>query len=236
MNIKDYLKRLNNNSQEIFNKSIHDTENLGRAHHYSSFIGEFSNYVFDKNEERMILTVAIQLESASFNLIYGMYREAFSSLRLAFELGLGAIHFSIHKLEQNEWMKGENDIKWSKLIDNENGVLSKRFCNAFFPEASEYIEDYNDKSRNAYRRMSEFVHGNYETWSKSGLKLKFDPQLKKDYFELNSDISKILIFMLCCRYLKSLTQENKESISEFLLEELRHISPVREYLGGAKEL
>jgi hypothetical protein len=236
MNITDYLKKLNENGQEIFEESIKDSENLGKIHHHSSFIGEFSEFVFDENEKKMILTVAIQLESATLNLIYGMYREAFSSLRLAFELGLGTIHFSVHKLEQNEWMNGENDIKWSKLIDNENGVLSKRFSNAFFPEVTEFIEEYSAKSKSAYRRMSEFVHGNYDTWNKSGLKLIFNSNLKKDYFELNNIVSEIIIFMLCCRYLKSLTQSNKETISEFLLEELKHISPIREYIGGPKEL
>lgn len=236
MNVKEYLTQINKNAQEIFKKSIDDVDNLGKAHHYSSFIGEFSEYVFDENEKKMIQTVAIQLESSTINLIFGMYREALSSLRLALELGLGTIHFSVHKMEQNEWINGENDIKWSKLIDSENGILSKRFCKAFFPELSDCMEEYNSESRLIYRNMSEFVHGNYSTWTTNGLQLQYNENLKNEYFQINKKVSEILIFVLCCRYLKSLSIQNKEKISEFILDEFKHISPIREYLGGPKEI
>lgn len=236
MKIIEYLENINLNSQQVFKLSIQDPIIFAKAHHSASFIGEFSDFVFDEGEKKMILTVAIQLESATINLLHGMYRESFSSLRLALELGLGAIYFSAHKLEQNEWIKGENDIKWSKLIDNDNGVLSKRFCNAFFSELSQYAEEYNDKSKDVYRKMSEFVHGNYDTWNQSGLILKFNSSLKDEYFKFYNIVSEVLIFMLCCRYMKLLSPQHKETICEYLLEELKHISPIREFLGGAKEL
>lgn len=234
MNIKDYLDKLNNDCQTVYDKTTTEFDNLGKSHYFSSFIAEFSENIYDYNEREMIRTVANQLEAATLNLTYGMYRQAFSSLRLAFELGLGSIYFSINKLEHNEWIRGENDIKWSKIIDKENGVLSERFCKAFFPELIGLIEDYNSKSTSVYRKLSEFVHGNNQTWSKGGIIIIYDENLKNDYFESFQLIVEILIFVLCCRYLKSFDKDEKAIVSEFLLEELSYISPIREYLGGVK--
>jgi hypothetical protein len=236
MNIKQYLDQLNEKSQEIYNETIKDVDDLGKTHHFASFIAEFSENIFDTNEKKMFLTVVIQLESATLNMTYGMYRQAYSSLRLAFELGLGAIHFSVHKLEHNEWIKGENDIKWSKLIDEDNGVISDRFSNAFFPELKDLMKEYNNKSKKVYRTLSEFVHGNNETWTKSGLAIHYNEGLKKDYFSLYKIVSEILIFVMCCRYLKTFNQQQKEKVSVFMLEEMQHISPIREFLGGVKEI
>ncbi len=236
MDITNYLNQLNEKSQEIYSETIKDFEDLGKTHHFASFIAEFSENIFDENEKKMILTVVIQLESATLNMTFGMYRQAYSSLRLAFELGLGAIHFSVHKLEHNEWINGENDIKWSKLIDEDNGVISDRFSNAFFPELRGLMKEYNEKSKKVYRKLSEYVHGNNETWTKSGLSIHYNEVLKQEYYNLYKIVSEILIFVMCCRYLKTLNQQQKETISVFLLEEMQHISPIREFLGGVKEL
>lgn len=236
MNIKEYLNQLNEKSQEIYNETITDFDDLGKTHHLASFIAEFSENIFDENEKKMILTVAIQMESATLNMIYGMYRQAYSTLRLAFELGLGAIHFSVHKLEHNEWIKGQNDIKWSKLIDEDNGVISERFSNAFFPELKDLMKDYNKKSKDVYRKLSEFVHGNNGTWTKSGLTIQYNEELKKDYYNSYKIVSEILIFVMCCRYLKTFNQKQKEAISVFMLEEMQHISSIREFLGGVKDI
>ena len=235
MNIVDYYSEINNKSQDIFQKTIEDSSSLGETHAISAFIFEFSECLFEIKEKDMLRMVASQLETATLNLSLGLYRQAFSSLRLAFEMGLGLIFFSIHKLEHNEWLNGENDIKWAKLIDENNGILSKRFAKAFFIELSEDIEKYNNRAKKIYREMSEYVHGNNETWEKSGLIIEYNENLQIRYFKLFKEVSSILLFVLNCRYLKSLESNDVEGLSEFLLEELSHIAAIREFLGGVKE-
>ncbi|OLF39699.1 hypothetical protein, partial [Psychrobacter sp. Rd 27.2] len=164
MNIQEYFTKLNKESQAIFEKSILYNEQLGKAHHFASCIFEFSEYIPDPLEKNMFVTVSAQLESATLNLTVGMYRQAFASLRLALEMGLGTIHFSVHKMELNEWLDGRADIKWSSLIDEYNGVLSQRFAKAFLKELSGKIDDYRKQASSTYRKLSEFVHGNNETW------------------------------------------------------------------------
>lgn len=233
MNIQEYFSKLNEESQSIFTKSILAKDQLGRAHHFASCIHEFSEYIPDPLEKGMFVTVSTQLESATLNLTLGMYRQAFASLRLALEMGLGATHFSVHKMELNEWLDGRADIKWSSLVDTENGVLSKRFSNAFFKELSGEMNNYREKAISTYRKLSEFVHGNNETWVKSGLKVSYNKDLFDAYFSHLTVVSEVIIFILTCRYVKQFDSNALESL-QFIPEELSHIPVVREIFGGPK--
>ncbi|RZK43379.1 MAG: hypothetical protein EOO90_03725 [Pedobacter sp.] len=235
MNITDYFKKLNDKSQEIFEQSLDDSDSLGKTHHLLNCIVEFSDQLSDMHEKELLRSVAGQLESSCLNMTLGLYRQAFSSLRLAFEMGLGVVYFSSNKLEHFEWMKGNADIKWSKLINEDNGVLSKRFSNAFFPELTSIIDEYNEKTSALYRRLSEFVHGNSETWSKSGLQLTLNKPLKKQFYTNFYEVSEIILFVLSCRYLKIMDTATLESM-EFIQSELSHIPPIRMLCGGPKEL
>ncbi len=233
MNIQEYFSKLNEESQTIFKESILASGQLGRAHHFASCIYEFSEYIPDPLEKGMFVTVSTQLESATLNLTLGMYRQAFASLRLALEMGLGATHFSIHKMELNEWLDGRADIKWSSLVDEENGVLSKRFSKAFFSELSNEMSSYRDKAISTYRKLSEFVHGNNETWVKSGLKVSYNKDLFDAYFIHLTAVSEVLIFITTCRYVKLFDDAALESL-QFIPEELNHIPVIREVFGGPK--
>ncbi|MBN9484248.1 MAG: hypothetical protein BGO70_12175 [Bacteroidetes bacterium 43-93] len=235
MDIQKYFEKINSESQQIFAYTIATyAEDLGKAHHLSTCIFEFSEYLFDKKEIELLNTVSTQIESSTLNLTLGLYRQAFSSLRLAFEMALGAVYFSINKLEHFEWLKGTTDIKWAKLIDKDNGVLSTRFSNAFFPELSPFIADYNSKASNVYRLLSEYVHGNNETWSKSGIQIKLNDDLINHFFSKLVEITEIILFALSCRYLKSIPQRERDGL-EFLSSQLNHVEPIRVLLGGPKE-
>ncbi|WP_130732915.1 hypothetical protein [Komagataeibacter xylinus] len=230
MDIKEYFIRINTESQSVFNNSILKKDKLGNLHHLSSCIYEFSNYVTDNQEKRILETVCAQLESSNYNLIIGLYRQAFSSLRLALEMGLAAIYFSARKLEFNEWIDGRMDIKWSKLVDEENGVLSKRFAKAFFSDMVEEVEKYRDNSISVYRNLSEYVHGNNETWINSGIKISYNEEFFEKYCVYYKIVCEVILFTTMCRYVKTLDEKDRESL-QFLPEEFNHILKIRELFG-----
>jgi hypothetical protein len=235
MDIKQYFEKINAESQQIFSYTTSKyIENLGQTHHLSTCIFEFSEYLFERNEKELLNTVSAQIESATLNLTLGLYRQAFSALRLGFEMALGTAYFSIDKLEHFEWLKGKADIKWSKLIDKDSGVLSIRFTNAFFEELTSFAHEYNERASQVYRSLSEFVHGNNETWSKSGIQIKVNDELIKDFFLKFREIAEIILFVLSCRYLKSISLKERETM-EFLSSQLSHIEPIRILFGGPKE-
>lgn len=233
MNIQQYLNNLKDESHEIFTNSLNFQNELGKVHHLSSCIYEFSDHINDQSEKNILITVSSQLEAATLNATMGMYRQAFASLRLALEMGLSSVHFSVHKLDLIEWLDGRTDIKWSKLIHENKGIFSSRFTNAFFKELSSVTKEYRRKAISTYRNLSEFVHGNNETWIKSGLQLNFNENLLKAYFQTFSDTAEIILFVLTCRYAKSLSQESLESL-QCIHEEFAYISHIREIFGGPK--
>ncbi|MCK9246699.1 MAG: hypothetical protein M0P11_07075 [Anaerolineaceae bacterium] len=234
MKIEEYLSRLNTESNSIFEKSMMYRDQLGSAHHASSCIYEFSENIADTSEKEILQTVSSQLESATFCACKGMYRQAFVSLRLALEMGLASAYFSVYKLELHEWLDGRGDINWSSLICENDGVLSSRFSKAFFEDFSEDMSEYRNKAKNVYRQLSEYVHGNNETWESSEIELSFDENKMATYFKLVKGVTEILLFVLSCRYLKSFSENVLDSL-EFIPEEMKHLGYVRAYFGGPKE-
>lgn len=230
MDIQEYFTKLNSESQSVFEKSLSQKEKLGEMHHLSSCIYEFSSFVRDSQEKRILETVSAQLESSSYILIIGLYRQAFSSMRLALEMGLAAIYFSASKLEMHEWLDGRIDIKWSKLIDEENGVLSKRFIKAFFDEINHDADCYRNNAKIVYRKLSEYVHGNNETWVNDGIRIKYKDDLFIKYCDHYKTVAETILFSAMCRYAKLLDDTELESL-QFLLEEFNHIVKVRELFG-----
>ena len=230
MDIKEYFTKLNAESQLVFSQSLSQKEKLGKLHHLSSCIYELSNFVHDPQEKRILETVSAQLESSSYSLIIGLHRQAFSSMRLALEMGLAAIYFSASKLEMQEWLDGRMDIKWSKLIDEENGVLSKRFVKAFFFEMNVDVEQYRNKAIAVYRKLSEYVHGNNETWVKGSIKITYKENDFDKYCDYYQIVTEIILFSATCRYAKFFDDTERESL-QFLPEEFNHILKIRELFG-----
>lgn len=230
MDVQSYFTKLNIESQEVFIRTMSEKDRLGTLHHLSSCLYELSSCVPDPQEKEILETVCAQLELATFNLTLGLYRPAFSSLRLALEMGLAAIYFSANKMELHEWIDGREDIKWSKLSHEVDGVLSKRFTKAFFSDLTDFVEDYRNKANTVYRQLSEYVHGNSETWVNSGIKLSYKDLLFDRYFDYYKSVSEVILFSVICRYIKFFDVSTRESL-QFIPEEFSHISKIRELFG-----
>lgn len=230
MDIQDYFSKLNAESQSVFLQSLLKKESLGKLHHLSSCIYEFSSFVRDPQEKRILETVSAQLESSNYNLIIGLHRQAFSSLRLALEMGLAAIYFSASKLEMHEWLDGRMDIKWSRLIDEDNGVLSKRFIKAFFSEIIDDVETYRNNAISVYRKLSEYVHGNNETWVNGSIKITYNDDVFEKYCKYYTTVTETILFSALCRYSKLLDESERESL-QFVTEEFNHVLKIRELFG-----
>ncbi|PVH23855.1 hypothetical protein [Sphingobacterium corticibacter] len=173
MEIKLYFTKLLEKSNEISTKTLHVfSKELSESHYKYGVLFDFIQEIMNVNEEPCALKNAIsQIETSIYCLTLGLYRQSYSSLRLGFELALGSIQFSVNKLEFLEWQMGKQDVKWVKIIDEDNGLISKRYFDIFFPELTALCNNYNSSSKRVYRKLSEFVHGNNGTWNREGLEL-----------------------------------------------------------------
>ncbi|WP_157314976.1 hypothetical protein [Chitinibacter sp. GC72] len=233
MKINEYLETLRSGANSIFEETLEDAR-LGKCHHYIACIHEFSQLIKDESERKIISNVCNQLESAILCATFGMYRQALSSLRLAFEMGLGCIYFSIYKMELNEWLNGKCDIKWSAIADEDNGILSKRFAKAFAPELTESISEIRENTKRNYRLLSEFVHGNSETWSIHGAQLKYNNILLDQFIKAHGDVFENIISLMCCRYYHGFSQHERDSL-DFIREELGYNIGISKLLDKKNE-
>ena len=86
----------------------------------------------DKPEFNILKTASKELQISIMTLNFGFYSKSFSGLRFFLERSLVAILFSSQEIELKLWEKGERDTYWSEIIDENKGIFSHRFSNAFF--------------------------------------------------------------------------------------------------------
>jgi hypothetical protein len=235
MDANEHLEALRRQLNEVFDETIDAGNISGASHYYSACLFDFSQQLEDSAISELIKSVAAQFESATLFAAFGLYRQAFSALRLALELGLGAIYFSVFRLDLSEWLDGRGDIKWSQLTDDDNGVLSHRFSNAFFPDLTSDVPGFSIRAKRLYRELSEFVHGNYETWKNEGLVISYSASASQRYQGKCKETFEVILFTLCCRYLRDLSEAKRDQL-EFISEELGHLGPVRKIFGGPEDL
>ena len=235
MKAQEYYKAISEATHTIFDKSIIYCDFLGKIHDYSASIQDWMEVVPSNQEKHMINHSLEQIEFSCLSLLSGMYRQSFSSLRLALELLFGSIYFSAHKLEHIEWRNGSRDLSWKVINDKENGVLSKRFSDAFFPELSIYIDDQRNISKEIYRQLSEFVHGNYATWDREVHSLSINETLIEEYRKKFYSMNSVSHFLLTMRYLKEIKLEDLHRIETHVMDELQHIDEIRKVFGGTVE-
>lgn len=231
----EILNNIKINMNAIFEQTVAEHSDSDRTFYYCTCIHEIAKNIGSEPEKRILMTACAQLQAATISASLGLYRQAFSSLRLALEMGLSATYFSVHRLELNEWLEGREDIRWSRLVDEEKGVLSSRFARAFFPELTNTILEKKEDATGLYRQLSEFVHGNWETWNSSSYAINYDKEKLVTYQEYLKSCSEIILLNLFCRYGIEMKNEYIEEI-DFFYQEFSHIAAVREFFGGPKDI
>ena len=184
-----------------------------------------------KSLTRSVFTQAIQeAQYGIFLISIGSYRNAYSSLRLFFELSLAAIDFSTNERQFLLWSLGRADISWNRLSEAQDGVLSKNFCSIFPLDLADHAQSYRTMATTVYRECSEFVHGNPSATSKLPEFLQFKKETVLDWCGKLDTMYLVFIFLFSVRYLPSLTLEKKEIVKADVLEQLAHLAPIRNCL------
>lgn len=236
MKIETYYQRLNNKSQNIFTSTLERPEVLAKGHSAALSLYQFRSCIAS-DEATMLEVVCTQFETSCLAMTYGLYRSAFTSIRLALEFGLGSLYFSTNKLAYREWCNGltEADIKWATINSEESGVFSQRFALAFFPELAAHVGDFRIRAVKVYRKLSEYVHGNNATWQKTGIALSYNSSLHDSFLDHLNEVNEIILFGICCRFLHELNSVQLEEIEPIFMPTFAYIEPIRTFLGGPKD-
>lgn len=218
--MEDFDLYMHNLTKEHFEN--HDKEVI----ELYSLLECFSNFkaIYSDIESNIILD---EVQADLFSSIYlsnkGMYRNAFISLRSSLELGIGYLYFIDNNLDYIKWTQNKFDLSWSRLNDENYGVLRVEYFNLFYK--NENLKDaYNNlikKCKTNYRICSEYTHGKYG-FMKTNLtsEFKYSQYDYSNYIGAFKEIVSCLIVLQAIRFNKilnnRLSSECLEDVEEIL--------------------
>lgn len=204
-----------------------------RTFHQLAQLSICAEAIQHRRESKLMQHALKEYQYAQFALASGLYRQSFSSLRLALELALSTIDFSVNEVKLRRWLKGEADIVWATLVDNQNGVLSTAFVATFSAHLSEHASSYRAMAEKVYRECSEYVHGNVTTHDKLPDEILYSRECVLSWCDKADTVARVIIYAVAVRYMDDLDAQQVERLKPVWLDTLGHIEALRYVLGGS---
>lgn len=159
---------------------------------------------------------------------HGSYRQAFTALRLSFELWLAAISFSASERELRAWRARKQDIVWGKLIAEDNGVLSKNFVSLFCSSLEANTASFRVMGERFYRECSEYVHGNHHTHQNLPEELTYDQASFREWCAKAETFKLITLYCFTYRFAELIPGSGLAAIGAPIGDALGHIPEIRQ--------
>ncbi|MEA5525148.1 hypothetical protein [Nodularia spumigena] len=236
MDLKNYHLGICNDIELIINQS-HTQLELGKYHVFSSDLLQWSNILKNQRTEMKVLeNVAYELQFSVFLVSSGLYRQAFASLRLVLELALSGILFSSDEFYFRKWKQGLADVSWAKITDENTGIFSTTWLQAFYnPEIDQRDKEDNKEisklAKETYRKLSEYVHGGNYTWETDNSHIVFN-QIQFDLWKkLSDNTSRIILYSLLIRFAQDLSSDNLTEVEDCLTQIVDDLKITRDILG-----
>lgn len=233
MNVTQYYTALREETSKIFHESLDKEVAQNTAQSLIANLHDWYLILKEEDSSIMLRNAIEELDVSCLQMMLGLYRGSFSSLRLSLEMLIGSVYFSAFNLEYIEWKKGTQDLIWSKISCKDNGVLSRRFANAYFPELTDNLAGFLEKTKKLYRQLSEMVHGNNSTWDYNNPSISFSGNMNDKYVEYIKVFNEISNFILCVRYLNNLTDNDISTLETHLFDSIGHLEEIRIKIGGS---
>jgi hypothetical protein len=164
---------------------------------------------------------------------FGLYKNAYMSLRSQFETAMRLIYFSNHPVEYKLWQSG--DEKWMGDLLKGSDVWGQSFKYfIYIPEISELEERISHKDnlwltkgdspklREIYGKLSKHVHsvGPYLQTRSGRLSTKYNQNEFETWYEMFSDVQKYIsiLFALCfAEKFKNMPTHEREQILDLAI-------------------
>lgn len=230
MTVEDHYRLLLDRSSQAFQDLASDQDAMlafTKAHNFLSDYDTMHRAISSRPEAAVLELAVREYQFALFAACSGMYRHATISLRLFLELALASIQFSAYEIKLRQWLGNSSDINWDNLVNLENGVFSKPFVKAFFPELQDHGREYAALVNKTYRECSEFVHGNVHTHPDANLPLSFDQKMITAWVERADNARLGITFAFASRYLEHISDDAKNSLETIMVENFGFISGIQ---------
>lgn len=227
--MRHHYEQLLSNCEVVLDASFTtDADGLiANAHAFITDLETWHAVLEGRLEQRAVAVAAQEYQYALMAVTLGQYRQAFGALRTFLELTCAALLFSANELEMRLWLQGERDVSWTKLTDENNGVLSHTFARAFYPELKDDVSHYRQLAKKVYRECSEFVHANPNTHEIIPGKVEFNREVFLGWHDKAATARLVATFVLVLRYLQTLPASSLPQLEGPVLDQLNHIEAVR---------
>lgn len=232
--IVEYYQTMFDMSNAIMEESFADPGRValhGKSHLFVEELEKWVKTIQPRPEAKLISRAAREYQFALLALALGHYQHAFKGLRLVLELTLQTVHLSAHTLDLHEWLAGRKDTNWSELMAD-NGVFSKRYADAFYPDLRDHVAHFRGLSERLYRECSEAVHGNVRKHIPMPDGLQFDRESFKIWHDKADIMAMAVTFALVLRYLHQISTPSARLHEPAVMQYLGHISAVRHSFGA----
>ncbi|BFT76141.1 hypothetical protein [Paenibacillus sp. P36] len=224
--------------KDIVNMSFVEgrSEIHAQNHNFLNDLHEWLEVLKDRPEFELYNMAFKEYSQGLINISQGSYRQAYNSLRFFIEHSLAAVYFSFRELDLRLWMCGQQDIYWSTITDENNGIFSKSYFTAFSPPLIEESPLFLQLAKKLYRECSEYTHGNYVTAKILPPTLAFSDSSFRDWHEKAETASMLVVFSLCSRYFSFFGPDAKVRLETSIMEHIGHISFIRDSFQTPQEV
>lgn len=222
MTVKDYFISINSKIAKIIEDSFESGKG-GNLNDLFQFLDELSTWesILSKTNDTTLLISAIKEFELGFQAVLsGQYRYAFMAQRYFVEQVAKFIYLSTNELHLRHWKLGVKEVSWASLIDKENGIFSKIFIRAFFPDVESDGGQFITLSTKLYRESSEFVHGNFDKANIMPDQIDFQVDMLEKWLEYMESGKLIATFLLFMRFSKELDATDLAKLEAMAQEEL----------------
>lgn len=231
MDYKEYYIQQKYESEKVFDSSLDGKNNplINASNIRLHDLAKWTEILSDRFEHQIYQNALTQFQFTMQALNFGFYSISFFGLRFLLERFLVGILLSSNEYRYRLWKQesGYSDISWASILDADDGIYSKRFSDAFFPELRDELNHYKGLTKKVYRECSEFVHGNHHTIHKVPERIAYDDDLFKSWHEKANIIFEILFFTLNLRYSNFINRQSLLEIEDINIDHLNFIKPIR---------
>jgi len=235
MDIQDVIRKQKDAINSVIETTLADSTLITKYADNFNFVSDFEKLievVGDRSEKQVFLAAINEFQFALLSSTAGLYRQAFSSLRLFLELALAGIEYSTNERKLREWKNGKLDISWSQLTCDQEGILSVKFIKLFDERLVDQASSFLAMTIRVYRECSEYVHGNPESYASLPKDIQFSVETADQWNEKACTIKLIICFAFYVRFLTEKNISELTSVENVICEQLGHIEEIRRKFGG----
>lgn len=221
---RNNIEKINlSGKMETINKCISFTDDLNTWISYCSILKDWPLVKEAQDECLRSIIMCTQ----------GFYKEAIIALRQCLEHMLFAILLSTNDYRYRLWQRGQCDMSWTQIVDDQNGVFGRQFISTYAKDidAGRSIELLTI-AKNVYRECSEFVHGNYEKLNTLAKHIEFSEEAIEKYAEYFLSIQYIISWSLLIRFHDVIKEPQNLAVLESILMEYLGTQPEIQVLYG----